>query len=312
MIMKILKTTIGNVEIRNPLILASGILGSTYSSLKRLFHEGLGAVTTKSIGFKPRKGYPNPSVLYLPEIHSIINAVGLANPGCVKFGKELQKIDSDVKLIVSLYASSPEEFVSVIDCIRRYNTKTELLAFELNLSCPHAKRLGIAVGTDPEIVREIVKKAKRTSRIPIWVKLTPNITDITKIGEAAVSAGANALVAINTVKAMLIDIRTKKPILGNIRGGLSGQAIKPVGLRAIYDLYETLGSKTPLIGLGGISKWEDVVEYILAGACAVEIGSAFTNYSSPNILISKLLKGLESYLIQEEVSLEELRGVAHE
>ncbi len=310
--MKILKTTIGNVEIRNPLILASGILGSTYSSLKRLFHEGLGAVTTKSIGFKPRKGYPNPSVLYLPEIHSIINAVGLANPGCVKFGKELQKIDSDVKLIVSLYASSPEEFVSVIDCIRRYNKKTELLAFELNLSCPHAKRLGIAVGTDPEIVREIVKKVKRTSRIPIWVKLTPNITDITKIGEAAVSAGANALVAINTVKAMLIDIRTKKPILGNIRGGLSGQAIKPVGLRAIYDLYETLGSKIPLIGLGGISKWEDVVEYILAGACAVEIGSAFTNYSSPNILISKLLKGLESYLIHEEVSLEELRGVAHE
>jgi len=111
---------------------------------------------------------------------------------------------------------------------------------------------------------------------------------------------------------MLIDIRTKKPILGNIRGGLSGQAIKPVGLRAIYDLYETLGSKIPLIGLGGISKWEDVVEYILAGACAVEIGSAFTNYSSPNILISKLLKGLESYLIHEEVSLEELRGVAHE
>ncbi|MHA2243359.1 MAG: dihydroorotate dehydrogenase [Candidatus Hodarchaeales archaeon] len=312
MIMKNLQTSIGNIKIRNPLILASGILGSTYSSLNRSFHEGFGAVTTKSIGKKPRKGYPNPSVLYIPEIHSVINAVGLANPGCVKFGKELQKIDSDVRLIVSLSGSSPEEFVSIIDCIGKYNTKTELFAFELNLSCPHAKELGMAVGTDPELVKEIVKKTKNTSGIPIWVKLTPNISDITMVGEAAVSGGANALVAINTVKAMLIDINTKRPILGNIRGGLSGQAIKPVGLRAIYDLYESLGPNIPLIGLGGISKWEDVVEYILAGACAVQIGSAFTNYTSPSILISKLLKGLDSYLIQEEMSLEELRGVAHE
>lgn len=312
MIMKNLKTSIGNVKIRNPLILASGILGSTYSSLNRLFHEGLGAVTTKSIGKEPRKGYPNPSVLYLSEIHSIVNAVGLANPGCVNFRKELQNIDSDVELIVSIYGSSPEEFVSVIDCFEKYNKQVEFLAFELNLSCPHAKELGMAVGTDPELVKEIVKQAKQTSNIPVWVKLTPNIADITIIGEAAVTAGANALVAINTVKAMLIDIKTKKPILGNIRGGLSGKAIKPVGLRAIYDLYDSIGPKIPLIGLGGISNWEDIVEYILAGACAVQIGSAFTNYSSPKVLISRLLGGLESYLIQEDLSIEELRGGAHE
>ncbi|MFX1285245.1 MAG: dihydroorotate dehydrogenase [Promethearchaeota archaeon] len=310
--MKNLKTSIGNVKIRNPLILASGILGSTYSSLNRLFHEGLGAVTTKSIGKEPRKGYPNPSVLYLSEIHSIVNAVGLANPGCVNFRKELQNIDSDVELIVSIYGSSPEEFVSVIDCFEKYNKQVEFLAFELNLSCPHAKELGMAVGTDPELVKEIVKQAKQTSNIPVWVKLTPNIADITIIGEAAVTAGANALVAINTVKAMLIDIKTKKPILGNIRGGLSGKAIKPVGLRAIYDLYDSIGPKIPLIGLGGISNWEDIVEYILAGACAVQIGSAFTNYSSPKVLISRLLGGLESYLIQEDLSIEELRGGAHE
>lgn len=309
--MKNLKTIIGNVEIRNPLILASGILGSTYSTLNRSFHEGFGAVTTKSIGIKPLKGYPNPSVLYLPEIHSVINAIGLANPGCSKFGEELQNINSNVRLIVSVFGSSPDEFISVIDCLGKFRMKTKPIAFELNLSCPHAKKLGMAVGTDPEVVEEIVNKVKTASDIPIWVKLTPNISDITKIGEAAVLAGADALVAINTIKALLIDIKAKKPILGNIRGGLSGRAIKPVGLRAIYDLFESVGLKIPLIGLGGISKWEDVVEYFLAGASAVQIGSALHNYSSPEVMITELLNGLESYLIQENVSLEELRGMAH-
>ncbi|MHA2202056.1 MAG: dihydroorotate dehydrogenase [Candidatus Hodarchaeales archaeon] len=312
MIMKNLKTTIGNVEIRNPLILASGILGSTYSTLNRSFHEGFGAVTTKSIGVEPRKGYPNPSVIYLPEIHSVINAIGLANPGCSKFGEELQNIDSSVRLIVSVFGSSPDEFISVINCLGKFKMKTEPIAFELNLSCPHAKKLGMAIGTDPEVVKEIVTKVKAAFKVPIWVKLTPNIADITKIGEAAVSAGADALVAINTIKALLIDIKAKKPILGNIKGGLSGKAIKPAGLRAIYDLFESIGSKIPLIGIGGISKWEDVVEYFLAGASAVQIGSALHNYPSPEVLITELLKGLDSYLIQEDIPLEELRGMAHD
>jgi dihydroorotate dehydrogenase (NAD+) catalytic subunit len=307
--MKELKTTIGNVEIRNPLILASGILGSTYSTLNRLFREGFGAVTTKSIGLQPREGYPNPSVLYLPEIHSIINAVGLANPGCSKYSEELRSIDSNVSLIISVFGSSPDEFISVIECLRM---KTKPIAFELNLSCPHAKKFGTAIGTDPEVVEEIVNKVKASFKVPIWVKLTPNISDITKIGEAAISGGADALVAINTLKALLIDIKSKRPILGNIRGGLSGKAVKPVGLRAIYDLYESFGSKIPLIGLGGISKWEDVVEYLLAGASAVQIGSALHNYSSPKDLTTKLLDGLNSYLIREDLTLEELRGMAHD
>jgi dihydroorotate dehydrogenase (NAD+) catalytic subunit len=290
------------------LILASGILGSTYSTLNRSFHEGFGAVTTKSIGLHPREGHPNPSVIYLPKIHSVINAVGLANPGCSKFGEELVNIDSKVKLIISVFGASPDEFISVIECLRM---KIKPIAFELNLSCPHAKKLGMIIGTDPEVVEEIVKKVKTTFKTPIWVKLTPNISDITKIGEAAVSGGADALVAINTLKALLIDIESKKPILGNIRGGLSGKAIKPIGLRAIYDLYKSFGSEIPLIGLGGISKWEDVVEYFLAGASAVQIGSALHNFQSPKPLITELLNGLESYLIRENLSLEELRGMAH-
>ena len=311
MMMKELKTTIGNIEIKNPLILASGILGSTYSTLNRSFHEGFGAVTTKSIGLQPREGHPNPSVLYLPEIKSIVNAIGLANPGCRKFSEELEKIESNVSLIISVFGSSSDEFISVIECFRKSSMKTQPIAFELNLSCPHAKNLGMAVGTDPEIVEEIVRKVKHNCDIPIWVKLTPNISDITKIGEAAVSAGADALVAINTLKALIIDIKAKKPVLGNIRGGLSGQAVKPIGLRAIYDLFESFGSEIPLIGLGGISKWEDVVEYFLAGASAVQIGSAFHSYSSPKVLIAEILTGLKSYLIRENLSLDELRGMAH-
>jgi dihydroorotate dehydrogenase (NAD+) catalytic subunit len=306
--MKDIKTTIGSVEIRNPLILASGILGSTYSTLNKAFQEGFGAVTTKSIGIQPREGNPNPSVLYLPEINSIINAVGLANPGCIKFSEELQYIDPNVKFIISVFGSSSDELVSVIDCFRM---KTKPIAFELNLSCPHAKKVGMALGTDPEVVEEVVKKVKTTFNVPIWVKLTPNISDITKVGEAAISAGADALVAINTVKALLIDIEVKKPILGNIKGGLSGKAIKPIGLRAIYDLFESFGSEIPLIGLGGISQWEDVVEYFLAGASAVQIGSALHSYSSPQVFITELLNGLNSYLTRENLTLEELRGMAH-
>lgn len=308
MMMKKFKTTIGNIEIRNPLILASGIWGSTYSTLNRSFHEGFGAVTTKSIGIHPREGHSNPSVIYLPEIHSVINAVGLANPGCSKYSEELKNIDSNVRLIISVFGASSDEFISVIECL---SMKTNPIAFELNLSCPHAKKLGMAVGTDPEVVEEIVEKVKTAIKVPIWVKLTPNTSDITKIGEAAVSGGADALVAINTLKALLIDIKAKKPILGNIRGGLSGKAIKPIGLRAIYELFESFGSEIPLIGLGGISKWEDVVEYLLAGASAVQIGTALHNYSSPKALIAEILNGLDSYLIRENLAINELRGIAH-
>ncbi|MFX1511533.1 MAG: dihydroorotate dehydrogenase [Promethearchaeota archaeon] len=307
-----LKTTIGQITLQNPIILASGVLGSTYSTLNRLFREGFGAVTTKSIGLTPRKGHPNPSVVYLPEIKSILNAVGLANPGCKKFGEELRKVESEVKFIVSIFGSSPEEITAVLTCIEETLTEgTKPIAFELNLSCPHAENVGMAVGTDPSMVTEIVKASKNVTRLPIWIKLTPNIDNISKIGIAAVSGGAEAIVAINTIKALRIDIHTKYPVLGNIQGGLSGRAIKPVGLRAIYDLYSTLGPKTSLIGVGGVSTWEDVIEYILAGANAVQIGSILA-YQESKKIIQGILTGLRSYLSQENLSITELRGLAHE
>lgn len=307
-----LTTFIGRVQIRNPLILAAGILGSTFSTLNRSYQEGFGAVVTKSVGIYPREGYPNPTVVYIPETNSILNAVGLANPGCIEFGKELMKVHSDVRLIVSVFGSTPKEISSVIECIRNTTGSSKPIAFELNLSCPHAQKAGMMVGTDPSVVHDIVNEAKRITRRAIWVKLTPNVKDITKIGVAAVDAGADALVAINTLKAMLINIEARKPILANIKGGLSGRAIKPIGIRAIYDLYEIIGSEVPLIGVGGIWTWEDVVEYFQAGACAVQIGSVLSQYSSPKLIISELLTGLHNYLIQEDLSLHELRGLAHE
>lgn len=310
--MNALLTSIGRVQLKNPLILASGFLGSTYSSLNRAYSAGLGAVTTKSIGLESRKGYPNPSVIYLPEIQSMINAVGLANPGCDTFASELLRLDPIVEYIISIYGGSAEEFSTVISQFQNKLTLRPPLAFELNLSCPHAKKLGSAVGSDPETVRQVVEAAKKASNVPIWVKLTPNITNIVEIGESAIKAGADALVAINTLVAMKIDITVKKPVLGNKKGGLSGRAIKPVGVRAIFDLYEHFGSSVPLIGVGGIWQWEDVVEYLLAGASAVQLGTIFTPPPSPEELIPRLISGLKDYLEDEGLSLHELRGLAHE
>jgi dihydroorotate dehydrogenase (NAD+) catalytic subunit len=305
-------TSIGTITLRNPIILAAGILGSTYSTLNRLFHEGFGAVTTKSLGLKPRIGHPNPSVIYLPEINSVVNAVGLANPGIEYFSREFHRIDPDVKYVVSCFGSDPEEFVKVVRVIDN-ETKdcTKPVAIELNLSCPHAQKVGIAIGTDPVIVEDVVKSVKKSTSLPVWAKLTPNITDITKIGIAAVNGGVDALVACNTIKALIIDISTKKPILANKRGGLSGSAIKPIAIRAIYDLYELLESEVSLIGVGGITTWEDIIEYVLAGANAVQIGTTLS-YTNPKDLINSFVFNLNTYLEQENNSLNELRGLAHE
>ncbi|MHA1236876.1 MAG: dihydroorotate dehydrogenase [Candidatus Hodarchaeales archaeon] len=307
-----LQTLIGTVKIRNPLILSSGILGSTHSTLNRTYNEGFGAVTTKSVGLNPRKGHPNPSVIYIPEIKSILNSVGLANPGYKQYSEELHKLNTRVRYSISIFGSSPSEFQQIIQGFDNELVNNKPIAYELNLSCPHAEKVGIAVGTDTNIVHSIVEVAKESTNVPIWVKLTPNITSIIEIAEASINAGVDALIAINTLKALMIDINIKKPVLGNIYGGLSGQAIKPIGLRAIYELYEHFGSSIPLIGVGGISSWQDVIEYFLAGASAIQIGSALIDYNTPQILIHNILKGLNRYILKEGKSLSQLRGLAHE
>ena len=303
-----LETTVGSIKLRNPLILSSGILGTSYSTLQRIYEAGMGAVVTKSIGPRARKGNPNPSIFALHEIKSVINSVGLANPGYKVFREDLEKLmENKIPTIASIFGENEAEFVEVLEGLK----DLQILAFELNLSCPNIEKGGMQIGTDPESVFNIVKKIKSITTSPVWVKLTPNVSNIIDIAEAAVKGGCDALVAINTLKAMVIDIETHLPILGYKRGGLSGAAIKPIGVRYVYDLYENFGEKIPIVGVGGISRGEDVIEYLLAGASAVQIGTAL-GVAYPENMIKFFQMRIKKYMKEHNIEkISELVGGAH-
>lgn len=289
----------GGLTLANPTILAAGILGTTGASLKRVASMGAGAVVTKSIGVEPKYGHPNPSLVRLDT--GYINAMGLPNPSYKEFLPELEIAkEAGVPVIASIFGATEAEFVEVA------NGLPGAAAYELNVSCPHAKGYGLQLGTDPALVKAITRAVKGAVKAPVWVKLTPNVTDITAIGMAAQEGGADAVVAINTVKAMAIDINSGYPILGNIHGGLSGPAIKPVAVRCIHDLYSALD--IPVIGAGGVASWADAVELILAGATAVEIGSAV--YDDIGIFAAVSM-GLSDYLDRKKLKLTDLAGMAH-
>lgn len=303
-----LETTVGSIKLRNPLILSSGILGTSYSTLQRIYEAGMGAVVTKSIGPRARKGNPNPSIFALQEIKSVINSVGLANPGYKVFREDIEKlIEKKIPTIVSIFGENEREFVEVLEGLK----DLQILAFELNLSCPNIEKGGMQIGTDPESVSTIVRKIKSTTITPVWVKLTPNVNNIIDVADAAVKGGCDALVAINTLKAMVIDIETQLPILGNKRGGLSGAAIKPIGVRYVYDLYENFGEKVPIVGVGGISRGEDIIEYLLAGAKAVQIGTAL-GVAYPENMIRFFQMRVKKYMKEHSIEkISELIGGAH-
>jgi len=293
-----LSCTITGLHLKNPLILASGIMGSSASALLRMARAGAGAVITKSLGLSPKQGYPNPTLIEVEG--GLLNAMGLPNPSAEAFAEDVEKVKSeDVVVIASLFGSTPEEFGAVAEKLAPH-------AFELNLSCPHAKGYGADIGIDPTAVRDVVSAVKDVADVPVWAKLTPNVSSISEIGLAAQEGGADAVVAINTLKAMAIDIHSGYPILSNRFGGLSGAAIRPVGVRCVYELYEALD--IPVIGVGGVGSWQDVVEYMLAGACAVQIGSAVNEDVE---VFSHIASGLEGYLQEEGKRLEDLVGLSH-
>jgi len=288
---------LAGIEMRNPLMLASGIMGSHASSLNRM-SEFAGAVVTKSTGLEPVEGYRNPAVINYS--HGLINAVGLASPGADAFAEELRDYVFFAPLIVSLFAPSPDDFV-------RLTAHFQLVdGFELNLSCPHAEKVGLSVGSDPELVREIVREVKRATDKPVFAKLSPNVRDIVEIGKAAEDGKADGVVAINTLKGMKIDIFSRKPVLSNISGGVSGEGIKPVAIKCVWDLYEELS--IPVVGCGGVTSWKDVVEFMLAGASAVQIGSALF-YS--NRIFYSLKESLIAYTRMTGERLEDIVGTAH-
>jgi dihydroorotate dehydrogenase (NAD+) catalytic subunit len=283
----------GGVEMANHLVLAAGILGTTASSIRRILEAGAGGAVTKSIGPLASAGHPGPCVVELED--GLLNAMGLPNPSR-EFASELASLKGR-PVVASVFGGTPEEFRKVASWF-----SDRVAGFELNLSCPHAEGYGAAIGTDPEIVEECTR-AVASLGLPTWVKLTPNVTDLPAIGQAAERGGASAVVAVNTVKAMRISTELRRPVLGHRYGGLSGKAIFPIAVRCVYELYDAV--EIPIIGVGGISTAEDVIEMMMAGACAVQIGSAVRG--NPGIFreIAGELYGPDG------ISPEEIVGCAH-
>jgi dihydroorotate dehydrogenase (NAD+) catalytic subunit len=279
--------------------LASGILGVTASIMKRVAELGADAVVTKSIGPISRKGHPGP--ILTTSHNGLLNAVGLTNPGIDAFKDEMESLRRiGVPVVLSIFGST-------IDNIMRVANKSISMkpsAIELNLSCPHAEISQIT--HDPDLTYEYVRAVKDVVNCPVFTKLTPNASDIVEVGQAAEKAGADAIVAINTLRAMKIDIFQRRPVLGNKVGGLSGPPIFPVAVRCVYDLYSNLS--IPIIGVGGVSSWKDAIEMHLAGASAIQIGTGVLEKID---IFNDIKQGVDTYLKDEGFSsVKELIGLA--
>lgn len=297
-----LSVKLDKIHLRNPTMLASGILGISQSIFERLYLENIGAIVTKSISVKPMKGYPNPTVIPLGG-GSYLNAVGLSNPGVDAFSRELSN-NKIVPIFISLVGSSEKEFSKMVKAFDALN----ILGYEINLSCPHVSKMGMEVGDDPEAVNKIVKTVRMNTNKPISVKVGVGSIDVVELARVAVDAGADIITAINTLRAMSIDIETMMPILSNRIGGLSGNAIKPIGIRCVYEISKKL--EIPVIGCGGVSSWKDVVEYMIAGASAVQIGSVLGS-SGPRIF-NQITTGLKKYVEKKQLkNIGEIIGISH-
>lgn len=300
-----ISTTISSLELKNPTILASGIMGEDAGSMLRMIKSNAGAVVTKSIGMKARAGYPNPTVVELE--HGILNAMGLPNPGIEFFEEELKILRKSVKntpIIGSVFGENTNEFVKLSVIMQDYGVD----AVELNLSCPHVQGYGLEIGSNPDLVKKIAMSVKKKVEIPVFVKISPNVTDIVEIAHAAEEGHADAIVAINTVKAMKIDLEMHKPVLSNKIGGYSGGAIKPIGIRCVYEI--TRKTRIPVIGTGGIIYGKDAIEYFMAGASAVQIGAG-VYYREPDVF-KKVCDEIQNWMRQHGYkSLAEIIGLAH-
>jgi dihydroorotate dehydrogenase (NAD+) catalytic subunit len=291
---------IAGIDLKNPIIVASGFLGLSQDIFNRLYKLGAGAIVSKSISLSPREGYRNPTIVALKG-NSYINAVGLANPGLEFFLSEI--LHNNTPLFVSIVGSNFEDFAEIVNKLKNLN----ILGFELNLSCPHVEKMGMEIGDDPRAVFNIIKIIKKNSTRPLFVKVGLGNSDIIKTAKLAEEAGADGITAINTIRAMKIDTETGYPILENKIGGLSGASLKPIGVRCVYELKKNL--QIPIIGCGGILSHEDVIEYLMAGASAVQIGSILGVEGLNSF--NKILRGLSKYLeIKNYKNITELIGIA--
>jgi dihydroorotate dehydrogenase (NAD+) catalytic subunit len=280
-----LSVNVGAMRFSNPILAASGTFGYGVEFAHLVDLNSLGGIVVKGLSLEPMAGAPAPRLCETPS--GMLNAVGLQNVGVRAFVAEklpaLRKYSTVV--IANVFGYTVDEYVGVI---RILEEAEGLAAYELNISCPNTAHGGIQFGSEPQMVSEVVSAARQAARRPLWVKLSPNVTDIGAIARAAEGAGADALTVANTYQAMSIDVQTRKSRLGRVTGGLSGPAIKPITLRLVYEARRAV--KIPVIGLGGIEKAEDVLEYIIAGASAVQVGTA--NFSRPSAC-REILKQLE-------------------
>lgn len=287
-----MKVNIAGVEWKNPVTTGSGTFGFGREYSEYFDLSELGAVCLKALSAKPRLGNPSPRIAETTK--GVLNSVGLQNPGAEAFiEKELPRLRKyDTKLIANLCGASVEDYTEVAQIL---DDKVDM--FELNISCPNVKEGGMAFGTNPKMVEEITQKVKAVSKVPLIVKLSPNVTDITEIARAAEAGGADVVSLINTLLGMKIDINTRRPILHNNMGGLSGPAVKPVAVRMVYQVRKAI--KLPIIGMGGITSAEDAIEFMLAGANAIAVGTA--GLVDPYAWV-KVIKGIESYLNKNNIA----------
>lgn len=298
-----LATNLYGIKLRNPLILASGILGVTKESVNRIGNLGAGAVTLKSLCHEERIGNRNPTMFADKEV--FMNAVGLPGQGIDSAVKDLKNLDGlSVPVIGSIYGYKIEQFGHVTK--KMASLKPALI--EVDISCPHLD-YGKTYDADPKLAAEVTKEVKKNSgKIPISIKLSPNVHDIKEIAHAAERAGADAITAINTVTSMIIDIDARKPILANKIGGMSGPALKPIAVRCVYEIYETV--KIPIIGTGGITYGKDAIEMVMAGATGIGIGSGI--YYRGMDIFKKVCNEMKSWMKKNKIkNMDEIRGCAH-
>ena len=289
--------------LKNPLVLASGVLGNNKEILERVHASGCGLVTMKSIGFAPRDGHKNPTVIDLG--HGMINAVGLPTPGYAHMEAEWEALETrDFPINASIYGGSVKEYQTVAKFVSAQNPDF----IEINISCPNSDQHGMIFGVNEQSAFDVVAAVKQVIDLPLIAKLTPQAPDIAKIAKACEDAGADAICAINTAgPGMVIDIEAQMPVLAFKKGGLSGPMIKPIAIRCVYDIYREVS--IPIIGLGGVTTGKDAVEMIMAGASLVGIGSG-VRYRGMGIF-NRVNQELDDWLTAHDTTIKDIRGAAH-
>lgn len=299
-----LAVDIAGIHLKSPVLTASGTFGFGEEYRPLTGWEGIGALVVKGITCRPRPGNPPPRLCETPA--GLLNSIGLQNPGVETFIScylpDLRR--HNLPVIVNIAGESVEEYAHLA---RRLDGAAGIAGLEVNISCPNVKRGGMQFGSDPHAAAQVTRAVKESTSLPVIVKLSPNVTDIASVAESVAKAGADAVSLINTISGMAIDIKTRRPVLGNVFGGLSGPAVKPVALRAVWQVYRAV--ELPIIGMGGITTGEDAVEFFLAGASAVAVGTAhFVNpYAARDVL-----EGVKNYLLTHGFKdIKEIVGAAH-